>query len=208
MSLKDYEPRIAKSALHRKEEHVKQVFRDQVAEAAGLLEVVLSAIVLVALLLSVAPLLQLLPGLLTHGNSVEVREFLERALDIVIGIEFIKMLAKHSPGSSLEVLLYAIARHMVVGHESALENLLSVGAIALIFIVRKFFFVPAFGAHLPDGHPAPDLTPSQSGIPEDEFATRLRKHLSRKSAEREETIAIEDPAYEDNTDTLLETDAK
>ena len=41
-----------------------------------------------------------------------------------------------------------------------------------------------------------------------EFATRLRKHLSRKSAEREETIAIEDPAYEDNTDTLLETDAK
>ena len=78
MSLKDYEPRIAKSALHRKEEHVKQVFRDQVAEAAGLLEVVLSAIVLGALLLSVAPLLQLLPGLLTHGNSVEVREFLER----------------------------------------------------------------------------------------------------------------------------------
>ena len=106
------------------------------------------------------------------------------------------------------VLLYAIARHMVVGHESALENLLSVSAIALIFVVRKFFFVPAFGAHLPDGHPAPDLTPSQSGIPEDEFAARLRKHLSRKSAEREETIAIEDPAYEDNTDTLLETDAK
>ena len=35
-------------------------------------------------------------------------------------IEFIKMLAKHSPGSSLEVLLYAIARHMVVGHESAM----------------------------------------------------------------------------------------
>ena len=47
MSLKDYEPRIAKSALHRKEEHVKQVFRDQVAEAAGLLEVVLSALSLI-----------------------------------------------------------------------------------------------------------------------------------------------------------------
>ena len=208
MSLKDYEPRIAKSALHRKEEHVKQVFRDQVAEAAGLLEVVLSAIVLVALLLSVAPLLQLLPGLLTHGNSVEVREFLERALDIVIGIEFIKMLAKHSPGSSLEVLLYAIARHMVVGHESALENLLSVGAIALIFIVRKFFFVPAFGAHLPDGHPAPDLSPSQSGIPSEEFASRLRKHLHHDDTNTELEVAIEDPKYEDNTDTLLEADPK
>ncbi len=200
--------RLTNHALHGREEWFKRIFRDQIAEAAGILEVVLSGIVLVALLMSIVPLVELMPGLLTDADSLEIRTFLERALDIVIGIEFIKMLAKHSPGSSLEVLLYAIARHMVVGHESALENLLSVSAIALIFVVRKFFFVPAFGAHLPDGHPAPDLTPSQSGIPEDEFATRLRKHLSRKSAEREETIAIEDPAYEDNTDTLLETDAK
>ena len=182
--------------------------RNRIISTATLLEILLSGLVLIGLLLSMVPLLQWMPGLLFDGNDAEVSIFLQRALDIVIGIEFIKMLAKHSPGSSLEVLLYAIARHMVVGHESALENLLSVGAIALIFIVRKFFFVPAFGAHLPDGHPAPDLTPSQSGIPEDEFAARLRKHLSRKSAEREETIAIEDPAYEDNTDTLLETDAK
>ena len=193
---------------HPVESHGRTALRNYIIQASTLLEIILSGLVLIGLLFSIVPLLKWMPGLLFDGNDAEIRTFLERALDIVIGIEFIKMLAKHSPGSSLEVLLYAIARHMVVGHESALENLLSVGAIALIFIVRKFFFVPAFGAHLPDGHPAPDLTPSQSGIPEDEFATRLRKHLSRKSAEREETIAIEDPAYEDNTDTLLETDAK
>ena len=200
--------RLTNHALHGREEWFKRIFRDQIAEAAGILEVVLSGIVLAALLMSIVPLVELMPGLLTDADSLEIRTFLERALDIVIGIEFIKMLAKHSPGSSLEVLLYAIARHMVVGHESALENLLSVGAIALIFVVRKFFFVPAFGAHLPDGHPAPDLTPSQSGIPEDEFAARLRKHLSSKSAEREKTIAIEDPEYEDNTEILQEADAE
>ena len=110
-------------------------------------------LVLIGLLLSFIPLLKWMPGLLFDGNDVEIRSFLERALDIVIGVEFIKMLAKHSPGSSLEVLLYAIARHMVVGHESALDNLISVGAIALIFVVRKFFFVPAFGAHLPTASP-------------------------------------------------------
>lgn len=119
---------------------------------------------LVGLVFSAVPLIRWMPGLLVDGNDTEIRTFLERSLDIVIGIEFIKMLAKHSPGSSLEVLLYAIARHLVVGHDSALENLLSVGAIALIFIVRKFFFVPAFGAHLPDGNPAPDLSPQQSGV--------------------------------------------
>ena len=182
--------------------------RNFIIQSSTLLEISLSGLVLIGLLISIVPLIQWMPGLFIDGNDVEIRTFLERALDIVIGIEFIKMLAKHSPGSSLEVLLYAIARHMVVGHESALENLLSVGAIALIFVVRKFFFVPAFGAHLPDGHPAPDLTPSQSGIPEDEFAARLRKHLSSKSAEREETIAIEDPEYEDNTETLQEADAE
>ena len=198
--------RLTNHALHGREEWFKRIFRDQIAEAAGILEVVLSGIVLVALLMSIVPLVELMPGLLTDADSLEIRTFLERALDIVIGIEFIKMLAKHSPGSSLEVLLYAIARHMVVGHESALENLLSVGAIALIFIVRKFFFVPAFGAHLPDGHPAPDLSPSQSGIPSEEFAARLRKHLHHDDTNTELEVAIEDPKYEDNTDTLLEAD--
>lgn len=178
--------RLTNHALHGREEWFKRIFRDQIAEAAGILEVVLSGIVLAALLMSIVPLVELMPGLLTDADSLEIRTFLERALDIVIGIEFIKMLAKHSPGSSLEVLLYAIARHLVVGHDSAVENLLSVGAIALIFIVRKFFFVPAFGAHLPDGHPAPDLTPAQSGIPADWFR---RRHSEAKPEEEPETEA-------------------
>ena len=155
----------------------RTALRNFIIQSSTLLEILLSGLVLIGLLLSIVPLLQWMPGLFIDGNDVEIRTFLERALDIVIGIEFIKMLAKHSPGSSLEVLLYAIARHMVIGHESAFENLLSVAAIALIFVVRKFFFVPAFGAHLPDGNPAPDLSPNQSGIPASEFKKRLRKRL-------------------------------
>ena len=188
--------RLTNRALHGREEWIKRIFRDQIAEAAGILEVVLSGIVLIALLMSIVPLLNLMPGLLTDADSMEVHTFLERALDIVIGIEFIKMLAKHSPGSVLEVLLYAIARHMVVGHESALDNLISVGAIALIFVVRKFFFVPAFGAHLPDGKPAPDLTPNQSGIPAEEFRTRLRQRIHAEALADEEDDDEDDETEE------------
>ncbi len=169
---------------HPVESHWRTSLRNRIIQASSLLEVLLSGLVLIGLLLSVVPLIRWMPGLLFDGNEAEIRTFLERSLDIVIGIEFIKMLAKHSPGSSLEVLLYAIARHLVVGHDSAVENLLSVGAIALIFIVRKFFFVPAFGAHLPDGHPAPDLTPAQSGIPADWFH---RRHSEAKPEEETET---------------------
>ena len=167
--------------------------RNRIIQASSLLEILLAGLVLIGLLFSAVPLIRWMPGLLIDGNEAEIRTFLERSLDIVIGIEFIKMLAKHSPGSSLEVLLYAIARHMVVGHDSALENLLSVCAISLIFIVRKFFFVPAFGAHLPDGNPAPDLSPRQSGIPAEERFSRLK---SRVAAEVAEAIPTEEEEFE------------
>ena len=180
------------------ESHWRTQLRNHIIQASSLLEILLSGLVLIGLLLSAVPLIRWMPGLLIDGNEVEIRTFLERSLDIVIGIEFIKMLAKHSPGSSLEVLLYAIARHMVIGHESAFENLLSVAAIALIFVVRKFFFVPAFGAHLPDGNPAPDLSPNQSGIPASEFKERLRKRLHAEDVvpENEEDDFV-DAAEED-----------
>ena len=181
---------------HPVESHWRTSLRNRIIQASSLLEVLLSGLVLIGLLLSVVPLIRWMPGLLFDGNEAEIRTFLERSLDIVIGIEFIKMLAKHSPGSSLEVLLYAIARHLVVGHDSAVENLLSVGAIALIFIVRKFFFVPAFGAHLPDGKPAPDLTPNQSGIPAEEFRTRLRQRIHA------EALADEEEDDEDETEEV------
>ena len=181
---------------HPVESHWRTSLRNRIIQASSLLEVLLSGLVLIGLLFSVVPLIRWMPGLLFDGNEAEIRTFLERSLDIVIGIEFIKMLAKHSPGSSLEVLLYAIARHMVVGHESALDNLISVGAIALIFVVRKFFFVPAFGAHLPDGKPAPDLTPNQSGIPAEEFRTRLRQRIHA------EVLDDEDDDEDDETEEV------
>ena len=191
---------MLKPETSRVESHGRTALRNYIIQASTLLEIVLSGLVLIGLLLSIVPLLKWMPGLLFDGNDAEIRTFLERSLDIVIGIEFIKMLAKHSPGSSLEVLLYAIARHLVVGHDSAFENLLSVGAIALIFIVRKFFFVPAFGAHLPDGNPAPDLRPDQSGIPAEEFRERLRKRIHAKDLDEEDEN--DDPEYEDNTEEV------
>ena len=93
----------------------------------------------------------------------------------------------------------------MVGHDSAFENLLSVGAIALIFVVRKFFFVPAFGAHLPDGHPAPDLSPDQSGIPADEFRARLRKRIHAEDIAADDDDETDDINYEDSTEVEAES---
>ena len=61
---------------------------------------------------------------------------------MVIGIEFLKMLSRHNLSSVVEVLLFAISRQMVIEHTSPTENLLMVAAIAALFLIRKFLFIP------------------------------------------------------------------
>ena len=60
--------------------------RNRIIQASSLLEILLSGLVLIGLLLSAVPLIKWMPGLLFDGNEVEIRTFLERSLDIVIGI--------------------------------------------------------------------------------------------------------------------------
>ena len=149
--------RLTRPQLHRYEERLKYALRDQVSELASFLEVIISVLVLAGLLLSAIPVAQEMMTLWANGSTDAFQTFLEHAFNLVIGIEFIKILAKHSPGSALEVLLYAIARNMILGHGTAIESLVGVASIGLIFVIRKFFFVPSFGATLPGGEMAEDV---------------------------------------------------
>ena len=110
-----------------------------------LFEIVLAFIVAFAFVVSVIPLLKEIPHLTSLGTGTEeFHEFLENTLTLVIGIEFIKMLIKHTPGSVVEVLLFAIARHAILAGGTALENLLTILSVALIFAIRKFIFIESF----------------------------------------------------------------
>ena len=110
-----------------------------------LFEIALAFIVAFGFVVSVIPLLKEVPHLMSHSSgTAEFHEFLENTLTLVIGIEFIKMLIKHTPGSVVEVLLFAIARHAILAGGTALENLLTILAIAVIFAVRKFIFIESF----------------------------------------------------------------
>lgn len=121
-----------------------RVFSDFIEILAEVLEIVVAVIVLCGFVISVIPLLQDMPGLLSNDNSYTFHVFLEHAFNLVIGIEFIRMLIRHTPGSALEVLLFAIARHMVLDGSSGLELLLGVASIAGIFAIRKYLYVHSF----------------------------------------------------------------
>lgn len=66
--------------------------------------------------------------------------FLQKALNLIIGIEFVKMLCNHRPGTIIEVLLFAIARQMIVEHLGVVEIIVGVTSIAILFATRKYLF--------------------------------------------------------------------
>lgn len=102
-------------------------------------ELVLSVfLLLVVVALTVRLITQSVPQL--WSQQMEVMYYVESAMTLAIGIEFVKMLYTHTPETIIEILLFAISRQMIVEHLSTTETILGVGAIAGLFAVRKYLF--------------------------------------------------------------------
>ncbi|MFQ7453175.1 MAG: hypothetical protein ACLRNQ_19250 [Flavonifractor plautii] len=86
-------------------------------------------------------------------GSFSADAFFADAMTIVVGIEFVKMLMLHTPGRSPTSSLFAIARRLVVNHSSAVDTLLGVAAVALIFVIKKFLHTDGDDAPAGDGRP-------------------------------------------------------
>ena len=134
--MKDCTEARLRERILRKTKH-NHAFTDWLELVTEILEIAVAVIVLIGFVLSVVPIVRDMPALLDSSNEYTFHIFLEHAFNLVIGIEFIRMLIKHTPGSALEVLLFAIARHMVLSDDSALELVLGVMSIAGIFAIRK-----------------------------------------------------------------------
>ena len=73
------------------------------------------------------------------SQTFHLESFLSTILSIVVAIEFVKMLLLHTPESVLEVVLYTVARQIILSHDQAMENLIGVLAVCAIFVIRKYF---------------------------------------------------------------------
>lgn len=67
-------------------------------------------------------------------------DLLETCFNLIIGVELIRMMYQHTPDSVFEVLLFAIARHIIMDHSSIWSSLIGVCAIAVLFATRKYLF--------------------------------------------------------------------
>ena len=64
--------------------------------------------------------------------------YLHSILTIVVGLEFVRMLIDMTPANTLEVLIVAIARQVILSHDSPWSNVASVLCIAGLFAIRRF----------------------------------------------------------------------
>jgi len=62
------------------------------------------------------------------------------ALKLIFVIEFVKKLVIHTPESMVEVLLFAMARKLIVGSSNSLDIAIGIGAIAVLLVFRSFLF--------------------------------------------------------------------
>lgn len=123
---------------------LRQLFyQKKISKLAGWVEIFIAGLVLLAVTFFAGILiLRLFETVFQSGGTTEgFSEFLADAFQIVIGIEFIKMLCKHNPATVVEVLMFAIARQMVVEHTSPAENLLCILGITVLFAIRRFLFI-------------------------------------------------------------------
>jgi hypothetical protein len=73
-----------------------------------------------------------------EGYFASADTYLKNILTIVVGLEFVRMLINLTPANTLEVLIVAIARQVIINHESALSNIVCVLCIGGLFAIRKF----------------------------------------------------------------------
>ncbi len=68
----------------------------------------------------------------------DVETMLHHILNIVVGLEFVRMLIDTTPANILEVLTVAITRHVVLSHDDPWSNVACIACIAGLFAIRRF----------------------------------------------------------------------
>lgn len=120
---------------------MRQYLKNEVFKVSKWIELFISAIIMIAVIGGTIYLVKdVVQLMMNYPTSRDIYKFVGVAFNLVICIEFVKMLCKHTPDTLVEVMMFAIARQMIVEHTSPQQNLIVVLAIAILFAIKKFLF--------------------------------------------------------------------
>ena len=131
---------------------MRKKLQDKMFELSYLFELFISVVVGIAIVILVVRLIvdTVNTSVWLEGADALVK-ILDDAIVLAIGAELIKMLCKHTPETVIEVLAFALARQLIVGHAAPWENLVTVVAIAVLFGIRRFLLKRHDMVETPDG---------------------------------------------------------
>ncbi|MDO5339595.1 MAG: hypothetical protein Q4E78_05720 [Eubacteriales bacterium] len=123
---------------------MKTKLRKFMQQIASYVEIVLAAFLLIVIIFLAGKFIaESVCGIGYENATLEY--FLEQVMTLAIGVEFVKMLCTHTPGTVIEVLIFAISRQMIAGHVSGFEAFAGVAAIAGLFATHKYLYSRTFG---------------------------------------------------------------
>ncbi len=131
---------------------MRKKLQDKMFEISYIIELFISLIVGIAVVVLAARMV--IDMATTHIYAQDISSLvviLDNAITLAIGAELIKMLCKHTPETIIEVLAFALARQLIVGHVASWESLITVIAIAVLFAVRRFLLKRHDMVETPDG---------------------------------------------------------
>ena len=118
---------------------MRKKLQDKMFELSYIIELLISLIVIGAVLIMAVKIVIDMCSITFLEKGIDSLVLvMDKAITLAIGAERIKMLCKHTPETIIEVLAFALARQLIVGHAKPWENLITVVAIAILFVVRRF----------------------------------------------------------------------
>lgn len=131
---------------------MRKKLQDKMFEISYIIELFISLLVGVAVvILTARTVIDMFNVPFVKDGVDSLVVILDKAITLAIGAELIKMLCKHTPETIIEVLAFALARQLIVGHTTPLNNLVTVLAIAVLFAVRRFLLNRHDMVETPDG---------------------------------------------------------
>lgn len=108
-----------------------------------IVELIVAVAVMIGVVISLIGLIPYVGELWTNREGTgSLLHFMEQALNIVIGVEFIKMLCRPNSDNVLETIIFLVARHMIVINTTTpLDDLISTVSIVLLCFVRRYLKV-------------------------------------------------------------------
>ena len=122
--------RVAK--LEKRDHRVEHVYR----RILHIIERTIAAITMIVLVIALG--YELYEMALNVERLTDISQYLHNVLTIVVGLEFVRMLVDLTPANTLEVLIVAISRHVILSHDDPWSNLACVACIAGLFAIRRY----------------------------------------------------------------------